>query len=842
MNNPPLSSTDEKRNLADLPLDQLIQKLQTSINGLTQEQVKDRLSQYGYNELAQQNVNPLLKFLSYFWGPISWLIEIAVIFSAAVGDWADFIIIFILLLGNGLIGFFEEKSAGDAVAALKAQLAPNATAKRDGQWKVIPARELVPGDVIRLKIGDVLPADGKLLEGDPIKIDQAALTGESLPVNREIGEQVYSGSVVKKGQAVAVVNGTGVNTFFGRTANLVAQTETVSHFQKAVLKIGNFLIIIAAILITIIVLERLFSGEIDLVRLLKFCLVLTVASIPVAMPTVLSVAMSVGAQNLAKKNAVVTRLSSIEELSGMNMLCSDKTGTLTLNQLTLGDPFTMPGVSADELILAAALASQSEDADPIDSTIIGGLQDPSQLQTYQVQHFTPFDPVSKRTEAALQGIDGKPFKTSKGAPQVILDLAPNKADIETEVNQVIEDYAKRGYRALGVIQTDEQEQWQFLGVLSLFDPPRPDSQLTIKEARKLGVPVKMVTGDQVLIAKETAHQLGLGQTILDAKIFRETPASRLKTLDDEIIHADGFGQVFPEDKYHIVDVLQKHGYIVGMTGDGVNDAPALKKADAGIAVSGATDAARAAADIVLLTPGLSVIVDAIQLSRQIFARMTSYTLYRITATIQILLFTTLAILFFDSYPLTAIMIVFLALLNDGAIMTIAFDNTRIAKRPQQWNLPQILTLAGVLGVINVAATFLLYYLGRDQFNAFEETIKLHPDATTPLQTLIFMNIALLGMMTLYSVRVKGPFWSMPPAKPLAISTAISVLISTCLSIFGFFGLIQPIGFGWAAFNWGYCFIWFLIIDRSKMVVYDLFNHRTVGLGRRYQEIWGRLKQ
>lgn len=534
-------------NLADLPLDKLIEQLNTSASGLSQSDAKNRLSQYGYNELAEKKVNPLMKFLSYFWGPIPWMIEAAVIFSAAVGDWADFIIIFILLVGNGLIGFFEEKSAGDAVAALKAQLALNATVKRDGKWVSVPAKELVPGDVMRLKIGDVLPADGRLLSDDPVKIDQAALTGESLPVDRAKGEQVYSGSVVKKGQGEAVVNGTGVNTFFGKTAQLVAQTETVSHFQKSVLKIGNFLIIVAGILIAIIILQRFFSGELDFVRLLKFCLVLTVASIPVAMPTVLSVSMSVGAQDLAKKNAVVTRLSAIEELSGMNMLCSDKTGTLTLNKLSLGDPYTMPNVTADELILAAALASDTQDADPIDQIVTQGVKDKSQLESYKLQHFTPFDPVSKRTEADLTTPDGKTIKTSKGAPQVMLDLAPNKAEIEDSVNKTIEEYAKRGYRALGVAKTDDQGQWQFLGILSLFDPPRPDSQITLENAKKLGVPVKMVTGDQVLIAKETARQLGLGRDIIDAKIFRETPASLLGNLDDEIIRADGFGQVFPEE-------------------------------------------------------------------------------------------------------------------------------------------------------------------------------------------------------------------------------------------------------------------------------------------------------
>ncbi|MEA5532953.1 plasma-membrane proton-efflux P-type ATPase [Crocosphaera sp. XPORK-15E] len=813
---------------SDLSLPDLMKQLGTSPNGLNQTEVESRLSQYGYNELAEKTVNPLIEFLSYFWGPIPWMIEAAVILSALVGDWTDFGIILLLLIGNSVIGFWEEKSAGDAVAALKSQLALNATAKREGHWTTVPARELVPGDIIRLKIGDVLPADGRLLDCDPLKIDQASLTGESLPVTHKTGDQVYSGSILKQGQAEAVVNATGVNTFFGKTAKLVAETDNVSHFQKAVLKIGDFLIIAAIALVGIILFVRLYEGD-RFFSLLKFCLVLTVASVPVAMPTVLSISMAVGAQNLAKKDVVVTRLSSIEELAGMDMLCSDKTGTLTLNQLTLGDPYTLEGVNAEEMILAAALASQSENEDPIDLTVIAGLKDQTQLQEYQILHFTPFDPVSKRTEAQVKDQNGKTFNVAKGAPQVILSLVVNTADIEGPVNQVIEDYAKKGYRALGVARTNDLGQWQFLGILSLFDPPRPDSKITIEAARRFGVPVKMVTGDQVLIARETCRQLGLGQNILDAEMLRNTPASQLSNLNDKIEQADGFGQVFPEDKYHIVDVLKHRGHIVGMTGDGVNDAPALKKADVGIAVSGATDAARAAADIVLLAPGLSVIIDAIRLSRQIFARMTSYTIYRVVETIRVLVFTTLAILFFNSYPLTAVMIVFLALLNDGALVSIAYDRAPTSQTPQSWDMTRTLGISAALGLICVFETFILYYLAEKVFTIPKDLIP----------TLVYLNLAVGGMMTIYATRVEGPFWSMKPGKALLLSTGTAALISTLMAIFGIF--IPGIGFPWTAASWGYAFIWFLVIDRAKLVLYAIFDQKKSIFAKKYLERWQRFR-
>ena len=738
------------------------------------------------------------------------MIEAAAILSAVVRHWEDFAIIMLLLVGNAVVGFWEEYQAGNAIAALKAQLALEARVKRDGAWTTVAARELVPGDLIRLRLGDIIPADARLLQGDPIDVDQSALTGESLPVSHKTGETVYSGSIVKQGEIEALVQGTGKNTYFGRTARLVEEAQTVSHFQQAVLKIGDYLIVIAVVLVVLILTVALFRGD-KMMTTLQFALVLTVAAIPVAMPAVLSVTMAVGARVLAAKQAIVSRLASIEELAGMDVLCSDKTGTLTQNKLTLGEPFRVPGVTVDEVILASALASRAENKDPIDLAVLTGVKKTMNAESYRVTHFQPFDPVHKRTEATVTGAGGHEFKVTKGAPQVILALAANQSQVQPQVEKAVNEFAARGFRSLGVARADDHQPWQFLGVLPLFDPPREDSKSTIDTARKMGISVRMVTGDQIAIAKETARELGLGRNILDATLFADTSHHEAGQLADAIASADGFAQVFPEHKYHIVDVLQQRKHIVGMTGDGVNDAPALKKADAGIAVAGATDAARAAADIVLTTPGLSVIIDAIKESRKIFQRMTSYAIYRIAETIRVLLFMTLAILIFNFYPVTAVMIVLLALLNDGAILSIAYDRVRYSEQPEAWNMQRVLGVATVLGIAGVTASFGLFYLG-------ERVWHLSRDA---IQTLMYLKLSVAGHLTIFVTRTRGPFWSTRPAPVLMGAVLGTQLVATLIAVYGLF--MTPIGWGWALLVWGYALAWFLVNDRVKLVVYRIFE-------------------
>ncbi|MCE5324365.1 plasma-membrane proton-efflux P-type ATPase [bacterium] len=789
--------------LENTSLDDVYSQLKTSSDGISSSEAQSRIGQYGYNELPEKKENPILTFLSYFWGPIPWMIEIAAILSAILQHWTDFGLICFLLAANALVGFWEEFQAGNEVSALKAKLALKARAKRDGNWQEVEARTLVPGDIIRLRMGDIVPADAKLLEGDPISVDQSTLTGESLPVDKASGKVIFSGSIVKKGEAEAVITSTGVNTFFGKTAQLVAEARTESHYQKAVMKVGDYLILIAVGLAVVVFFVSLFRHE-PVLDTLQFLLVLIVGGIPAAMPTVLSVTMAIGARCLAKESAIVTKLSSVEEMAGIDVLCSDKTGTLTMNQLALGDIALIESADEESVVLAGALASREEDQDAIDLAVIAGLKDKDSVKGYQVEHWTPFDPVHKRTEAEIKGPDGSDFKVTKGAAQVILDLVADKDKIADKVQNAVDGFAARGFKSLGVARADNGG-WKFLGVLSLSDPPRPDSKDMLAKAAELGVRAKMVTGDQVAIAKETAHNLGLGTNILDASIL-DTEKDQTKLIA-EIEAADGFAQVFPQHKFTIVSSLQQGEHITGMTGDGVNDAPALKKADAGIAVSGATDAARAAAALVLMKSGLSVIVDAIEESRKTFNRMNAYTIYRIAETIGLLFFITLSILVFNLFPVTTIQIIILTILNDGGILGIAFDNTTPSKKPERWNMPRVLLVSTMLGIFRLCVSFSLLWMA---INVFDLDVR-------HLQTFIYLNLSIGGHWTIFASRTRGPWWSIAPSGIFLALVMGTNVIATLISVYGIF--MPNINWALAGFIWGFTFGSFLIQDMIKLKVY-----------------------
>lgn len=795
------------------PVQETFREVDSSEHGLTSVEAEKRLTKYGPNEIAERRVSPLLKFLGYFWGPIAWMIEIAAALSAVVRHWADLIIIMILLVFNGVIGFWEEYQAGNAIEQLRENLALSARVLRDGKWQQLEARRLVPGDVIRLRLGDVIPADVKLFDGDYLSVDQSALTGESLPVDKKQGDLAYSGSIAKQGEMVGVVTATGMNTFFGKTAQLVSTAQHVSHFQRAVLTIGDYLIYLSLALVGILVVVELDRGE-PWLTVVQFALILTVASIPVAMPAVLSVTMAIGAMMLSKMKAIVARLESIEEMAGMDVLCSDKTGTLTENRLTLGEPVLFAEGDAQNLILSGVLASKEEDQDAIDLAILNGLKSRDGLDKYNQKNFVPFDPVRKRTVATIEDSSGRSFQVSKGAPQVILDMSRHDDALARHVNEKVDEFATRGYRTLGVARSEDGKDWIFLGLLPLYDPPRADASQTIADAKAHGIDVKMVTGDNIAIGREIAGQLGLGRNILPAEQLEAEHGGQdgidraMLSLPSRIERADGFAQVFPEHKYKIVRALQDRDHLVGMTGDGVNDAPALKQADVGIAVSGATNAARAAADLVLTEPGLSVIVRAVEEARRIFERMNSYAIYRITETIRIMIFIVLAILVYRFYPITTIMIILLALLNDLPIMTIAYDNTWLDPRPVRWQMHRVLRVATVLGSVGVAETFLLLVIARSYFGV----------GLPQLQSIIFIKLVVAGHMTLFVARTRRPFLTRPfPAVILLLAILTTQSVAALIVGLGLF--VAPIPWLWIGYIWAYCIGWIFIEDFAKLIVY-----------------------
>jgi len=829
--------------LETMPVQQTLDALHTSPEGLSSTEAKQRLEQYGPNALEEKEVSNLEKFLRYFWGPIPWMIEIAAVLSALIGHWADFGIIAALLLYNAVSGFWQERKAADALAALKAGMAPKARVRRDGQFGSIDAAEVVPGDVVRIRLGEVLPADVRFIGGDYISIDQAALTGESLPVTKKVGDSGYSGSIAKQGEMTGVVIATGNNTYFGRTAGLVAAAGSgATHSQKAVTRIGDFLIILSLSLAFILVGFELYREIVArhpwhwsaLVDILRMVLVLLIASIPVAMPTVITVTNALGALALSRKKAIVSRLEAIEELAGVDVLCSDKTGTLTKNQLSLGDPIAFGDTDPATLILGGALASQRDGDDAIDRAVIAGLKEPGVLDRYEQTEFVPFDPVSKRTESTVSNTQGRTLKYSKGAPQVIVELCTLAGDTKNQAEQTVAELAAKGMRALGVAEsTDDGNTWNFLGILSMLDPPRDDSRETIQRAMEHGLQVKMVTGDDVAIGNEIAGELGMGTHLLRAaELFtQDMDMSHLpEPVTAAVEKADGFGRVFPEHKYGIVKALQDRGHVVAMTGDGVNDAPALKQADCGVAVSGATDAARAAAALILTQPGLSIIVDAIDEARRIFERIISYILFRVAMTLDIMFVVVLATIFFGDSPLTPVMIVLLALLDDIPIMTVAYDNTLLPREPVRWHMRRLLLGASIMGLLSVVQTFGLLLIGMEWLSNpdWQNWIPLNQEQ---LQTIVFLQLVAGGHLLLFVVRTRGPFFGRPwPSPPLFLAVVGTQLLAVLICGFGWFVTQIP----WAIIGlvWLYLLIWMVVLDLVKMAL-----HRRVSRGEHSRPEW-----
>jgi H+-transporting ATPase len=762
-------------------------------SGLTNEEVLQRRKKYGLNQMKEEKENMILKFLSYFVGPIQFVMEAAAVLAAGLEDWVDFGVICGLLLLNAAVGFVQEFQAGSIVDELKKTLALKAVVLRDGALKEIEAPEVVPGDILQVEEGTIIPADGRIVTDDAfLQVDQSAITGESLAVDKHKGDQCYASSAVKRGEAFVVVTATGDNTFVGRAAALVnAASAGTGHFTEVLNGIGTVLLILV-ILTNLVVWVSSFYRSNPIVLILEFTLAITIIGVPVGLPAVVTTTMAVGAAYLAKKKAIVQKLSAIESLAGVEILCSDKTGTLTKNKLSLSEPYTVAGVDPEDLMLTACLAAsrKKKGMDAIDKAFLKSLKyyprAKGVLSKYKVIEFYPFDPVSKKVTAIVESPQGERITCVKGAPLFVLKTVEEDHPIPDEVDQAyknkVAEFATRGFRSLGVARKRGEGSWEILGIMPCSDPPRHDTARTINEAKSLGLSIKMLTGDAVGIARETSRQLGLGTNVYNAERLGlggggDMPGSEVY---DFVEAADGFAEVFPQHKYNVVEILQQRGYLVAMTGDGVNDAPSLKKADTGIAVEGASDAARSAADIVFLAPGLGAIIDALKTSRQIFHRMYAYVIYRIALSIHLEIYLGLWIAILNR-SLNIELVVFIAIFADVATLAIAYDNAPFSKSPVKWNLPKLWGMSVLLGVVLAVGTWItvttMYAHGPNggivqNFGNLDEVV--------------FLEISLTENWLIFITRANGPFWSSIPSWQLAGAILVVDILATLFCIFGWF--------------------------------------------------------
>ncbi len=793
-----MSSDYEKKSIDDV-----LRELDTSPSGLSEEEAKRRLEKYGLNEVKEKKESPVLKFLKKFWAPVPWMLEATIVLTYVLGKYLDMYIIAFLLVFNSIVSFVQEHRAENAVELLRKKLSVQARVLRDGKWKLIPARYLVPGDIIHVRLGDIVPADVKLIKGE-ISVDQSALTGESLPVAKSRGDVAYSGSIVRRGEADGVVIATGARTYFGKTTELVEKARAESHLEKLILNIVKYLVAIDVVLVLALIAYSLASG-VSLSDVLPFSLIVLIASVPVALPATFTIAMALGALEMSKKGILVTRLTAAEDAASMDVLNLDKTGTITENRLRVGDPVPWEGFGKDDVVKYAYMASDEASQDPIDNAVIACLRENNvRVEDYSRVDFKPFDPSTKRTEAIVK-VGGRTMRVVKGAPQVIAQLA--KVNDERYF-KVLEDLASRGFRTISVAMGDEEGDLKLVGILPLYDRPRKDSKQFIQEIKELGVRPKMITGDNKLIAREIAREVEIGDRICDIREIKSLPEEeQVKRIEE----CDVFAEVYPEDKYLIVKSLQKSGHVVGMTGDGVNDAPALKQAEVGIAVYNATDVAKASASMVLTHEGLTDIVEAIKSGRKIYQRMLTYTLNKVIKTLQVVLLLTLsffAVRFFVTTPFDVILLLFL---NDFVTMSIATDNVRYSKYPERWDVRKLVTASLILAVLVVVESFFALWVALEQGLSQDE-----------IHTFVFDLLVFSGQLTVYVVRERRSMWSSRPSTFLLSSSIADIVFTVLISWLGI--LVTPLPLFYVLEVLAISFAFAVGIDMVKNV-----SFKTVGI-------------
>jgi H+-transporting ATPase len=747
--------------------------------GLSSKEVQKRINEYGYNEIPEIRKRPITIFAKKFWGPIPWMLEITIVLTGLLGKYFEMAIISALLIFNAIIGFAQEKKANSALDFLKQKLRITARVKRNGKWILILARELVPGDVVRLRAGDFVPADVEVAEGTA-EVDQSALTGESLSVEKNIKDVLFSGSTIKRGEITGVVTSTGKNTYFGRTVELVQIAKPKSHMEEVIVKVVKWLVIMVGVLLLIALAFTILKGM-NVYGILPLALVLLVSAVPVALPTMFTISMALGSLELARKGVLVTRLSASEDSASMDVLCVDKTGTMTMNQLSVTEIIALKDYKKEDVILYGALASQEANQDPIDLAFVSAARNMQiSLDSYSQKKFVPFDPSTRRTEATIEK-DGQKFLVIKGAINAIASLSKYCREECSRMEKGVESLSARGYRVLAVAEGSTKNNLRLVGVVALYDKPRPDSHTLIRELKELGISIKMLTGDAQPIAKEVAEQLGLGDKITKMSDLKDIP--REDKCSRIIEESNGFAEIYPEDKYHIVQSLQKRKHIVGMTGDGVNDAPALKQAEVGIAVSNATDVAKKSASLVLTTEGLEGIVDSVKSGRRVYQRIITYTLNKIVKTFQVAVFIILAFLLTGQYVVSVFSMVLFLFLVDFVTLSISTDNVRYSSKPDKWNVTALVKVSVFLGILMIVESMILLYIGT-YFGLYNNTNQLY---TFVLDFLVFF-----GLFNVIILRERKHFWNSNPSKILALSILLDVIIVSLISIRGLYEL-APIG-------------------------------------------------
>jgi len=794
-----------------ISLEATLRLLESTDKGLTREEVNNRLNVFGRNEITEKKRNVLVEFILRFWGPMPWLLELAMALSFVVKHPLEGGIIFFLLTLNAIIGQIHSHGSQETMELLKKKLAIKVKALRDGQWTVNDAAGIVPGDIIVVRLGDIVPADTKILNGE-ISVDEASLTGESLPVETHPSGIICSGSVVRQGEAKGVVVNTGINTYFGKTAELIKIAKPKSHQEEIMMGIIKYMIFIgAAALVLILMFTVIAHIKESAITILTLIVVFLIGTIPVALPVVLTIVQAVGAKELAQKGALVTRLSSLEEAASIDILCFDKTGTVTQNKLSIVDVLPFGGFTKNDVIRAAYLASKKEGMDSIDLVVIDySKKEGIDLGSFRQIAYTPFNPALKRTEAVIEG-NGKRFKVVKGASQVIMSLCHglSKETIET-INKTIEEYSQKGYRVIAVGKSPENDLRNivFVGLFTLADPLRADSKAVLEQVRKLGIKTLMLTGDSINIAREIARQVGIGDKIIRLKdIQGMTEKKKVEIL----WQSDGIAEIYPEDKYMIVKLLQSNGKKVGMTGDGVNDASALKQAEMGIAVSNSTDVAKSSASVVLTESGLGVIIDTITISRQIYQRMLTWVINKIVKVIEFVGVITMSFFWFHDIILSLLGISFLVLGNDFVTISLATDNVRYTSNPNQWGIKNITLAATIPALLLIAEGLIVIFIGVHYFHL----------AWEKLRTLVMLNFIFNSQFRIFVLRERRHCWSSVPGRELTYFSVYTIITFLLLGVFGIF--IPSLSLGQILIVLGISALFVFIMDFPKYYLFKRFK-------------------